>query len=77
MGSPIPLIPVVEEKFDRIVGKRTSAPNGLLTATSHKSDSIAWRRSFGGLRVPRGVHRFTSHDEADQWLWRMIARPTT
>ncbi|MBI3494191.1 MAG: hypothetical protein HY047_20790 [Acidobacteria bacterium] len=65
-----------EEKIDRIVGKRTKTPDGLSTATSHKAESIAWRRSFGGARVPRGVHRFTSHDEADQWLWRMIARPT-
>jgi len=24
--------------------------------------------------VPRGVHRFKTHAEADQWLWRMIAR---
>ena len=65
-----------QEKIDRIVGKRTKTPDGLSTATSHKAESIAWRRSFGGVRVPRGVHRFTSHDEADQWLWRMIARPT-
>ena len=30
----------------------------------------------GGVRVPRGVHRFKTHEEADQWLWRMITRPT-
>ena len=65
-----------EEKIDRIVGKRTHPPGGLRTASSRKAESIAWRRSFGGVRVPRGVHRFTSHEEADQWLWRMIARPT-
>ncbi len=65
-----------QEKIDRMVGMRTEAPNGLSTATSRKSESIAWRRTFGGVRVPRGVHRFKSHDEADQWLWQMIARPT-
>jgi len=67
----------VEEKIDRFVGKRTKTPNGLSTATSNKVDSIAWRKSFGGVRVPRGVHRFKTHEEADQWLWRMIARPTS
>ena len=66
-----------EEQIDRIVGRRSLTSNGLSTATSYKAESIARRRSFGGVRVPRGVHRFTSHDEADQWLWRMIARPTT
>jgi hypothetical protein len=67
----------VEETIDRIVGKRTKAPNGLSTATSCKADSIAWRKAFGGVRVPRGVYRFKTHDEADQSLWRMIARPTS
>jgi hypothetical protein len=65
----------VEENFERIVGRRTGMPNGLSTATSSKADSIAWRNAFGGVRVPRGVHRFTTHEEADEWLWRMITRP--
>jgi hypothetical protein len=66
----------VEEKIDRMVGKRAMPEDGLSTATSRKAESIAWRRSFGGVRVPRGVYRFKTHEEADQWLWRMIARPT-
>jgi len=66
----------VEEKIDRLVGRRTKTPDALSTATSNKAEAIAWRKAFGGLRVPRGVHRFKTHEEADQWLWRMIARPT-
>jgi hypothetical protein len=64
----------VEEKIDRLVGRRTQTPDALSTATSNKADSIAWRNALGGVRVPRGVHRFKTHEEADQWLWRMIAR---
>ena len=67
----------VEENIDRIVGKRTKTPNGLSTATSGKAASVAWKKSFGGVRVPRGVYRFKTHEDADQWLWRMIARPTS
>jgi hypothetical protein len=66
----------VEEKIDRLVGRRTKTPDALSTATSNQAESIAWRKAFGGVRVPRGVHRFKTHEEADQWLWRMIARPT-
>jgi hypothetical protein len=66
----------VEEQIDRFVGRRTRTPDALSTATSNKAESIAWRRAFGGVRVPRGVHRFKTHEEADAWLWRMIARPT-
>jgi hypothetical protein len=66
----------VEEKIDRMVGRRTKTPDGLSTASSNKADSVAWRKAFGGVRVPRGVHRFKTHEEADQWLLRRIARPT-
>lgn len=67
----------VEEKIDRFVGRRTKTPDALSTATSNKANSIAWRKAFGGVRVPRGVYRFETHEEADQWLWRMISRRKT
>ena len=66
----------VEEKIDRLVGKRTKTPDGLSLVTSTKADAIAWQKALGGLRVPRGVYRFKTHEEADDWLWRMIAHPT-
>jgi hypothetical protein len=66
----------VEEKVDRFVGRRTKTPDALSLVGSTKADFIAWRKAFGGVRIPRGVHRFKTHEEADQWLWRMIARPT-
>ena len=65
----------VEEKIDRFVGRRTKTPDALSAETSTKADAIAWRKSFGGVHVPKGVHRFRTHEEADEWLWRMIARP--
>lgn len=67
----------VEERIDRLVGRRTRTTDALSTASSRKADAIAWRRALGGIRVPRGVYRFRTHQEADDWLWRMIARPTT
>jgi hypothetical protein len=66
----------VEEKIDRFVGRRTGVPDALSTKTSNKAGAIAWHKAFGGIRVPRGVYRFKTHEEADEWLWRMIARPT-
>jgi hypothetical protein len=65
----------MEERVDRLVGRRVRTPDALSTVTSNKANSIAWRKALGGVRVPRGVHRFKTHEEADQWLWRMIARP--
>jgi hypothetical protein len=67
----------IEERVDRIVGRRTKAPDALSLASNSRRDAIAWSQALGGIRVPRGVHRFRTHEEADAWLWRMIARPTT
>lgn len=67
----------VEERIDRVVGRRTRTPDALSLGSDRKVDAIAWRRAFGGIRVTRGVYRFHTHEEADDWLWRMIARPTT
>ncbi len=65
----------LEEKIDKIVGRRLHAPNPLSTKTSRKADALAWQRALGGVRVPRGVYRFHTHEEADAWLWQMICRP--
>lgn len=66
----------VEERIDRFVGRRTRTPDALALSASGRDDAVAWRRAFGGVRVARGVYRFRTHEEADDWLWRMIARPT-
>jgi hypothetical protein len=63
----------IEEKIDRFVGRRKS-PDALSSKTNTIANSIAWRNVFGGLRVPRGVYRFRTHEEADEWLWRIITR---
>lgn len=65
----------IEEKVDRFVGRRTKTPNALSTKTSKCADAVAWQKAFGGLRVRRGVYRFRTHEEADEWLWRMMTRP--
>lgn len=65
----------VEEPIERVVGRRTRVPNPLAIASSRRADAVAWRKAFGGLRVRPGVYRFRTHEEADEWLWRMMARP--
>lgn len=65
----------VEEKIDRIVGRRTKTPDALSVQTSSRADAIAWRKAFGGVHVPRGVHRFRTHEEANEWMWKMLSRP--
>ena len=60
----------VEKKIER-----TKPPDGLSTPASSIAESIARRKAFGGVGVPKGVYRFKTHEEADEWLTRMLARP--
>ena len=64
----------VEEKIDRVVGKRTKTPDALALANSNKADAVGWQKALGGLRVPRGVYRFKTHEEADEWQMKMLTR---
>ncbi len=67
----------VEDPVGRIVGRRTRVADPLVVRPGEKADAEAWRRVFGGLRVKRGVYRFRSHDEADEWLLQAMTRPRT
>jgi hypothetical protein len=64
-----------DDPVGRVVGRRTKVSGSLRASAEQQVDAAAWRDTFGGLRVPKGVYRFTSHEEADEWLWRMMARP--
>lgn len=66
----------VDEDVVRTVGRRPRPADPLSVASSRRSDARAWQRVFGGVRVARGVYRFHSHEEADEWMWQTIARPT-
>jgi hypothetical protein len=58
----------------RVVGQRV-ARSAFSAKADTKASAIAWRRAFPTPFVPRGVYRFASHEEADEWLWKMITRP--
>ena len=63
-----------DERIGKKVGRRLST-DGLSVAHSTKENARAWHEAFGGRMVPRGVYRFNSHEEADEWMWKMLTRP--
>ena len=70
MKPPINL----DENPERVVGRRINAPDPLDGSSPSPQDARRWREIFGGLRVPRGIHRFHTHEAAEAWLWQMITR---
>ena len=70
--------PVVnlEEFPGKVVGRRNLPSDGLVpSAAQTADDSRAWKKALRTLPIPKGVYRFRTHEEADEWLWKMLTRP--
>lgn len=65
----------LEEAPAKVVGRRHAPKDGLaITEAQRAPNALAWKRAFGNIRVKKGVYRFRTHEEADEWLWRMLTR---
>lgn len=60
----------LEENIGKTVGKRQPPADALMSHMRTVEESRRWKATFGGLRIPKGLHRFKTHEEADQWLWK-------
>ena len=66
----------LEETPGKVVGRRRPPKDGLaLSEAQRAANARAWKRAFGTLRIPKGVYRFRTHEEADEWLWQKLTRP--
>jgi hypothetical protein len=63
-----------EEKIDRIVGRRRQSSDGFKTGMQLQSLAVELHRSLKHRWARRGVYRFKTHEEADKWMNRMLAR---
>ncbi len=66
----------IQDPAGKIVGRRGQPKDPFSLTGQTKEDMRAWRNAFPTPFVPRGVFRFQSHEEADAWMWKMIARKT-
>ena len=65
-----------EEKIDRFVGRRTETPNSFQTAMKLQETAVQLHKTFQHRWAPKGVYRFKTHEEADAWMTKMLARST-
>ena len=62
----------------KVVGRRHEpADNLAVTGAQRIEDARAWKKALRTLPVSRGVYRFRTHEEADEWLWQMLTRRRT
>lgn len=68
----------LDETPGKVVGRRLSPSDPLvITERQRAKEARAWQRAFRGLPIPKGVYRFRTHEEADEWLWQMLTRRKT
>ncbi len=64
------------EENIRVVGRRNLSNNHLAGLKGAENLLQLLRESPGGQALaPCGVYRFKSHEEADEWLMKMLTRP--
>jgi hypothetical protein len=64
----------VEEKIDRFVGKRRMLSDSLKTGMQLQALGAELHTAFKHRWCPKGVYRFKTHEEADAWMMKMLAR---
>jgi hypothetical protein len=64
----------VEEKIDRFVGRRTGTPDSWKAGMQLQETAVQLHKSFKHRWMPKGVYRFKTHEEADEWMIKMLAR---
>jgi hypothetical protein len=64
----------VGERIDRLAGWRAPAQDSLRVGMQLQETAAQLHQSFRHRWMPKGVYRFKNHEEADQWMIRMLAR---
>jgi hypothetical protein len=64
----------VEEKIERFVGRRTQTPDGWRAGMQLQEAAAQFHKTFKHRWMPKGVYRFKTHEEADEWMMKMLAR---
>jgi hypothetical protein len=67
----------LEEKIGKIVGKRRMPKDSFAYAMQLQEAGVELAKSLGWPRIPRGVYKFRTHEEADEWLMMHLTRKGT
>lgn len=63
-----------EESIDKVVGRRTKLPDAFKSGMKLQVLAVELHQSLGHRWAAKGVYRFKTHKEADEWMNRMLAR---
>lgn len=64
----------LEETIGKTVGRVRAPSDFAKAAVGMQNAAVDFHKAFKTPFMPRGVFRFTSHEEADAWQWKMLTR---
>lgn len=67
----------IQEKIGKVVGRRQPPADALDAGMKLQALAAQLQESFKHRWSPRGVYRFKSHEEADAWMLKMLAKSQT
>lgn len=65
-----------EENIGKTVGRRVAPRDAFQFAMGLQQTAIDVERSMDRSLCPKGVFRFRTHEEADEWMVKMLVRRT-
>ena len=66
----------IEENIGKTVGRRVAPRDSFRFAMGLQQTAIEVERSMKRSLCPKGVFRFPTHEEADEWMVKMLVRRT-
>ncbi len=63
-----------EEDIGKVVGRRKKVPDAFESGMKLQTLAAQMHASLKHRWAPKGVYRFKTHEEADEWMNRMLAR---
>ena len=63
-----------QDPIGKAVGRREGRDVLQLSPPEERERSRRWREAFPTPGVPKGVYRFKTFEEADEWIWKAITR---
>jgi hypothetical protein len=64
----------LEEQISKTVGKRKAPSDSLAAGMRLQELALQFHRTFKSRWASKGVYRFKTHEEADEWMTKMLAR---
>jgi len=67
----------LEEKIGKTVGKRVAPSDAFAAGMKLQEMAVQFHKRFKNRWARTGVYRFKTHEEADEWMMRMLAQSQT